>query len=433
MQPDRKRMNVLLYLSSGSNRVGTEAKLISTVADIRKSFGDSLGEITVLTKNKLNQKRSLDDPTVKLIEIGATGLLNPRIWLRRIDVVFLAFDAAWWEARREREMLTYLSLIRTAALLRKRVVVYSSDCVELDRNGQAELRNAMKHVDLTLISNRACTQRIKAYGVRNEVYTTADNTLLFPATSDAARDRLLDSLRLDPSRNDILVVTPREFFCVQHTPGSRSGFRRLPILRRDDSACQVAAESRERYIRQVAAYCDRMVAEYDMHVALIAMEPSEEPICLRIHEQMLSRHRVRRLSCTDYTVRDIGSLLSVANMLVASHYYAALLASAYGVPMLGICGEPNLEMIMRELGQAEHVLDYVTRPNNTPNTYKLDDQLFQRSESLLQQAESIRDMILKANGTLRSRAEKSHRLAQTWIERTFFQGESFSDDATATA
>ncbi len=405
-----KTLDVLLIGRCGRSDTGAVTNLAATINDIREVLGERLGHIVVLCDHADFLEQAIDQEDVEFVLFDNLNALSPKMWLNQADILVF-WESGNWKKRFTPAYVATISLLLQGARLKgQRIVFYGNDCRELNDGGRRRFRNVMRRADLVTVCNSSALSKMKEYGVRKELFCTANSAYLYPRPSETRIRGLQCGLRLDPERFPVLAICPKEMF---ETVDERfflplQGGRK-PELER----------SARRYARQLAAYADDFIERHDGHAVLIGMKDRDNAVIGRIAEFMTHRHRSRIVNSLRYSGEDVSAVLSMAKLQVTSRYYPIVLGSAHGLPTIAVSTDGNLDPVMRELGIIDYYLDYRTNPNTTPNFFKLDEKLHELEAHISQREEAIRDRVRRNHDMLRYRAVMNRGLLQEWVDRTF--------------
>lgn len=424
----KKKLTIGLFGNTGIDDLGSEARLLSTIEDVKEYLGDYLGDIVILTRDEKRQKRFIQGNNIKYLRLTKYLILNPKVWLNSIDAIIVSIDSIKNGHYSPMDHWFFLMFIKTVKMMGTRVLLYSGHVEDLSVSNRRMLRKALKSVGMIELGNMVALSKLKKYNIKNELFCTADNRYLFPDPSETYKTDLLKKLHLNPAIKPIVTVIPREYFTRKiDFIKSNTLIESSSVANRIKRKPSNARESSARYIHQMANYCDWLVNECDTNVVLFGIERRDESIARLIYEKMSNRYKSRMMLSSQYNVDDLCTVLSKSIFQVTGHISSYELGSNYGLPAIGIGSHGRFEMLFREMGQIGNYIDYASKPFNTPNTFKLDEDLKIISEKLFNEERREEESfeILKINATLKNRAEQNIKLLGEWLEQQFLNGENF--------
>lgn len=420
MEKEKKKVKILLYGYNGVNNTGSEAKLLTTIKDLKEILGDRIEELACLTQDVELERRYVKDSAVKIIRVGAiTVFVNVRLFLKKYDILILNEGSTFIDHFSSAFIWMFCAQALTAKFRGLKVVAYSNDCGHLKPINQRLLKLTLNKLDLIMLRNPDAVRRMKEYGVENEIHCTADGAYEYPPPSKVYINNFLKSLDLDPERRPIIGLAPKEFFWWPVTPklwGPREDMYRYPFYH---SWKKEGKESSKRYIEQSAKYADWCVETFDADIAIIAMENMDAPPAEKIYKMMKHKDKARLILSKKYVVDDIVSVLSALKFQVTTRYHTTVLASPFGIPMISVSSDTRCEAVFEELEMMDFYLDYVAHPAPAPRVKDLDERLVEKTKLLVEQEDKLRRRISEAHPKFLERCLKSRVLFKEWFDQTF--------------
>ena len=420
MSKGKEKLDVLLMGYNGVNNTGSEAKLLTTIRDVREVFGHRLGEISVFTQNLENQRRYVKDDSIRLRRLATSSLLRPEVILGRSDILLLSEGSTFIDHFSSVFIQIFCFAAWVAKLKGQKVVAYANDCGHLKPINQRILRRTLnKYVDLIMLRNPDAKERMVQYGVTRPINVTADGAYLYPAPSQETVDSMCKRLEVDPQKRSVVGIAPKEFFFWPVAPklfGRREDLYMWPFYH---SWTEEGRRSSNLYVEQTARYADWVVENLDADVLLIAMEHMDYPPIKAIYETMRNRERARLVPSDEFVVDEIVAALSLLRFQVTTRYHTTVLASMFGVPMISVSSDTRCEAVFRELDMMDLYIDYVKHPEPSPKVTELCDRLVGMTESLLAREEELKSRILEAHESFQERARMNRSLPGKWLEQSF--------------
>ena len=413
-------LSILLLGYNGVNNIGSEARLLATINDLRATLGDRLGRISVMSMNEENQRRFIKDPDVDILHIGPRSLLDPAVIGVNTDVLMLIDGSAWMDRFSSIFLNIYAASAWVARLKGQRIVSYGTDCIIDKASNRRRAARTLNHaVDLITVRSSESQERMELYGVDRTIHAVADCSYLYPAPSQEDTDALLGRLGLTDHKEPIIGIIPKELF--------RWPVNFRPLGRRKDrflypfhlSWSRRHREYSRHYVQQMARYADYLALHHKAKVVILAMESMDTPVAQAMYNRMLQRDSALLLPSDAYDVDDITALLSVMDFQVTSRYHSTVLGSAFGLPMIGISADDRMESVFCETGMHNYYLQYLNPATEEPAIPRLYDVLVDKTEDLLANKKSIRRSITKSHQRYVTRALHGRNVLQRWFQAAF--------------
>lgn len=422
----KEKLSVVCFGYNGANNTGSEAKLLTTLSDIKEVLGNRIENLAVLTLNAKNQRRYLKDkhPDVEIIEVGpSTPFKNPgfiyRIYRKPFDLLFLSEGSTFIDHFSSLFLWAFLG----AANFHKRrgnpVIAYANDCGHLKPFNQKLLKKVMNKVDLILLRNPDAAARFREYGVTRPIHVTADGAYNYPLPPLEYRKNLLKKLELEPEKRPVIGIAPKEFFWWPikfKLFGPKEDLYMYPFYH---SWQKGGKESSQRYVEQSARHADWCVETFNADIAIISMEHMDFPPSKRIYDLMKHKDRARLIASDEYVVDDIISVLSVLKFLITTRYHACVLSSCSAVPMIAVSSDTRCEAVFRELDIMDLYIDYVKHPKPVPNVPNLDEVLIEMTKILAKREDELKKRIADAHVKFVERANQNKIILKKWIEENY--------------
>lgn len=416
----KDKLDVICFGYNGVNNTGSEAKLLTTLSEVREVFGERLGRVAVLTQNEKEQRRYVNDPSIEMVEIGPSNMFtNDALRKGGYDVLLLSEGSTFIDHFSP----LFLAMFCIAGLIARRrgakIVCYSNDCGHLQPMSQRLLRYSVNKFDYVILRNPDAKARMQQYGVTKPIEVTADGAYLYPTPSRQHMESIWKRYDFQPERRPVIGLACKEFFWwpIKLRPfGPKEDLYNYPFYH---SWTREAIRSSQRYIDQMARYADWCVEQYDADIALISMEHMDAPPSIEIRNHMRRPERAKLVLSDDCDVDDIVSVLSILKLQVTTRYHTTVLASPFAVPMISVSSDTRCEAVFREIDMMEYFIDYVTHPETKPKVHNLDTTLIELTEKLVKQEDLMRERLKKTNEDFIQRARKNPQLLKEWVEKTF--------------
>ncbi|MDD5748703.1 MAG: polysaccharide pyruvyl transferase family protein [Actinomycetota bacterium] len=425
------KIDVVCFGYNGANNTGSEAKLLTTIADVKEVLGERLRRITVLTFNKENQSRYLKDkcPEAELIEVTALitkldliefARLQNLIMFRRPEIVLLSEGSTFIDHFGSGFLWAFCGTLLVQKVKNLHCICYSNDCGNLKPYNQRVLRRTVNQADLIMLRNPDAVARMKKYGVKKEIHCTADGAYAYPLPPEEYQNNLLKKFNIDPEKKPIAGLAPKWFFNwpIAYRPYGPKEDKYMPFM--FHTWPKGAREWNARYIQQNAEYADWCIENLNMDIALIAMEHMDRFPTEEIYAKMKHQDRARLILSDDYVVDDIITVLVNLEFLNTTRYHAHVLSSSAGVPTISVSSDTRLEAVHRELGLMDYYNEYVDHADPVPP--KIDDLfpvLVRQTESVLEHKTEIRKRNLKGYEKFVERSKQNKILFSQWFKETY--------------
>ncbi|MDD5223800.1 MAG: polysaccharide pyruvyl transferase family protein [bacterium] len=418
----KPKLNVMCFGYNGVNNTGSEAKLFTTLMDLKEVFGPRLGQVTIMTQSIDQQRRYTPDPAYKLIEVGPATVFSPAQWfnMRDTDILVLSEGSTFIDHFSPLFMGMFCFAAIAAKARGHQVVAYANDCGHLKPSSQKLLKYTMNNkVDLIMLRNPDAKKRMQEYGVTVPITVTADGAYEYPTPPPEHKAKVLKRLNLDPARKKIVGIAPKEFFWWPIKPrlyGDKSDLYKWPFYQ---SWTPEARESSRKYVDETARYADWVVDNYDADIAMIAMEHMDSPPAVQIFEKMKHKDRVHMVHSDENTVDDIVCVLSSLWFQVTTRYHTTVLASPFGIPMISVSSDTRCEAVFRELGIMDLYIDYVGHPERVPRIKDLYGTLTDMTKKLVGREKDLRQKAVEMHPKFHERARMNVKLLKEWLEKNF--------------
>jgi len=411
----RDMIRIVLAGYLGRNNIGSEARAVMTIQDVRRSIGEEVNhvQITALTLNATNTRRYISDQTVDMQEIGSIFALLPgilRIMFEPNDILFLTEGATFTDHFSSFFFYAFLLATFLAKASGKKVVAYVVECGELKPFNRRLLRYIGNKIDLIITRTEDSKRRMIRFGIKKPIHVTADMVFQYrPPDRDLAL-RLLKEQHVDPQK-PIVAVAPKEFYWFPIRPepwGPKQNLYHYPFyFTWTEEKCN---RSRE-FKKDMSQYVDYLIEKLDVNVLLIAMDEMDVPISKEIHS--LSKHpdHVRVISNSEYGISGISALLSSLRFLVATRYHACVLSIPSAIPLIGVSSDARLKSLFREMGIIDCCVDLSTKT--------LCNDLICATERVLENEKEYRSRIADAYGHYQKRVAENSSILRRWFVNDF--------------
>jgi hypothetical protein len=164
----------------------------------------------------------------------------------------------------------------------------------------------------------------------------------------------------------------------------------------------------EELARGYARLADWVSGELGRPVALICMEPVDEPLARRIQALMAESGRARLFCSRRYNASQMTVLLRSLDLLVTSRFHAGVLSLAARVPQIAVGHDFRLDSLYRDLGLREHFFV----ESHSPWMF---EEIRERLELLAADPYRQRDALARGHEELLARARNNRRLLACFL------------------
>ncbi|HLZ28101.1 MAG TPA: polysaccharide pyruvyl transferase family protein [Chloroflexota bacterium] len=342
-------LNVLLMGYNGANNTGAEALLQADIADVRAVLGPD-AQLTIPSLNPANLRRYVKEtPQLRIAPVSSIYVPELARLVRQQDLVLLVEGSAYMDTWSSALLWAFLWVTHCAHVMRKPCLAYAVDAGQLRPFNQWLVKRVASETDLIVVRSEAAAERLRGWGVTAPIESTADNALTFhPNPTD---DGVLQRLWPEATRTSgVAGLVPVDFnlFPVVIRPwGKAEDCYRWPLyFSRTPSRRRASQELAAGY----AAVADRLIAQRDLSVALIAYEQLDEPMVQCVLHHMQRPEQARAFSSRELNASQMTSLLRGLDLLVTSRYHACILSLAAAVPQVAVGHDLRLKTLYRELG-----------------------------------------------------------------------------------
>ena len=318
-QVRRRKCHVVMSGYYGFGNAGDDAILDS----IRQSIGAVSDEVDITVLS--------NDPDLTRRQYGLKAIPRFQGWkvfsaLRQCDVLLSGGGSLLQDTTSTRSILYYLSVMHTARLLGKPVMLYANGIGPVRKKGnRRRTKNAVEKAAVVTLRDHGSETELREMGVRRaDLHVTADPVFRLPPAPPERAEELLCACGL-PAGGEFVVVSVRSW------PNTEEFSRRLAVL------------------------CDHLRRRYGLEVLFMMMQPSRDREATeRVRAAMEEPSFLLDCPCTP---RDLMGVLGKAKLCLAMRLHTLIFAARMAVPTMGLVYDPKVEHYLQELDQpsAGHV------------------------------------------------------------------------------
>ena len=401
----RNSPRILLIGYNGANNLGSEARLIAVIEDLRAVLGPS-ASITVPTLSVAKQSRYLKESAdLHLVPFSTRSVVKLARLVWHHDIVLLVEGSCYMDTWSSALLLAYLWVTKCAGAMHKPCLAYSVDSGQLTRANQKRVRREASKTALIITRTQAAADRLRSWGVTAPMEVTADSA--FSLCVNAAEDTPESRIWSDPSGMVGMALVDFSRWPVVFRPWGRSSdcYRWPFYFSSSPERLRASDELANRY----AAEADHIAADHDRRVALLCMEELDTPLAKSVHHRMMRKDRARVFSSSQYSLFEMMAILRGLDALVSSRYHACVLAMPAGVPMVAVGHDLRIHDLFREL----NLRDEFFIAHDCADKWTRLDQCIDR---LLSDPEPTKRAILRGYNLLRERAMRNRRILKCFLE-----------------
>ncbi len=295
----------------GFKNAGDEAMLYSILRAVRSI--DPAAEVTVISGKPEQTEKTFGVRAVP--RFGGFSIFRK---LCAADVLISGGGSLLQDVTSSRSCLYYLSLIWTAAILGKKVMLYAQGIGPIRRRWVARLmRYVLSQADAITVRDETSEQFLKTIGVTAPIYTTADS--VFFLTKEETE-------------------TGRAILCAAGVPENKK-IVGLSVRNWKDAAT---------WTKSFATYIKKMAQE-DVSLVFI---PMQHPDDTRMAKSLCGDNfeNVYFLDGT-YRAEELMSIIGGLDLLVGMRLHALIFAALSHIPMIGISYDPKIDNFLASIGQ----------------------------------------------------------------------------------
>ena len=366
----RRRHHVLMSGYYGFANAGDDAILDS----IHQSIGEISDDVAITVLS--------NDPALTKKQYGLNAIPRFHAWevfsaLRRCDVLLSGGGSLLQDTTSTRSILYYLSLMHTARLMGKPVMLYANGIGPVRKtSNRRRTKNAVEKAAVVTLRDHGSETELREMGVkRPDLRVTADPVFRLPPASPERAAELLSACGL-PEGKDFAVVSVRSW------------------------------PNTEEFSRQLAAVCDYLRRKYGVELLFMMMQPSRDREATeRVRQAMEEPSYLLDCPCTP---RDLMGILGKAKLCLAMRLHTLIFAARMAVPTIGLVYDPKVENYLLELDQpsAGHVERFDTA------------KAIQVMDALMTNYDATLERLKKKSAELTTAAGENERLLLELLEKT---------------
>ncbi len=313
-----KTTKLLIAGYHGFGNCGDEAILQAMVTNIRALPIDL--EITALSNKPDFTKTEYNVNSVQRFSLFA--VLGA---ILKSDVVLSGGGTLLQDGTSTRSLLYYLSIIKTAKLFGKRVMVYANGIGPVNGARNRRLvKKVLSSVDVITLREKLSEADLRSIGVtRDDVTVTADPAFTLKSVSAENAESIFKAENIPLNKGGMVGVSVRAWNKAKYG---------------DD------------FVVKIAKACDDL-AKKGKTIVLLPMEyPRDLEISQKVIDNMSEKAYMFKKR---YTPSEILGLVGCFDLMISMRLHTLIFAAVKNVPMLGVIYDPKVEYYLQELDMPE--------------------------------------------------------------------------------
>ncbi|MCI8804508.1 MAG: polysaccharide pyruvyl transferase CsaB [Clostridiales bacterium] len=305
-------INILIAGYHGYGNCGDEATLQAMTVNIKAMAEDV--KITALSF-----KPELTKTEYNIESVQRFNVLQVFNAIRRSDIILSGGGTLLQDDTSTRSLLYYLSIIKVAKMLHKRVMLYANGIGPVHGKINRKLiKYVVNNVDFITLRESMSAKDLEELGVKKpETRITADPAFTLKSVGDKRISQIFDEEKI-PLDKDIIGVSVRNW----------NGF------------------GGEGYIERIASVCDRFAKEGKI-ILLIPMQfPKDVPISKRLMGAMTEKSYILK---NKYAPAEILGIIGKVHIMLSMRLHTLIFAGVKRVPMAGVIYASKVDYYLKVL------------------------------------------------------------------------------------
>lgn len=293
----------------GFANAGDEAMLSAIISSLRAKY-DNL-EIVVISGNPA--------ATTKAYNIKAIARFNMLQIMRELissDLLISGGGSLLQDITSERSLFYYLSIIQTAKMLGKKVMLYGQGIGPLRGNLARQLTGFVcRQADRVTVRDEGSAQELISLGVTpSKIVVTADPVFAMQPVATQEGMRILTEHGVVQDKK-IIGISARQW------------------------------QGLHNYKQVLASTADEIVAKYNAQIVFLPLHyPQDIKVSQEIADLMHSEHKL--VLGNVYNTKEFLSLIGNFDLLIGVRLHALIFAAVMQVPIIGISYDPKIDRFL---------------------------------------------------------------------------------------
>lgn len=300
----------------GFKNSGDDALLLSIINQIKKDYADA--KIVVLSYSPKKTKEEYAVNAVNRYNIFAI------LWqILTCNLLISGGGTLIQDKTSTKSLLYYLTIIKIAKILKKKVMLYANGIGPLKSFKNIEkTKNVLSDVDLITLRDNNSLSELEQIEVKNLITeVTADPVFLLSA--DENGDKVLENYNI-PSNKKLMCVSVRDW-----------------------------KENPKDFVKTIAEFCDYASNKYGIYTVFLPMQASRDyEISLKIKSLMQSDSTIVG---GKYPFETVLSLVSKMYLCVGMRLHSLIFSASMLVPTVGIVYDPKIKGFLADINEDKFV------------------------------------------------------------------------------
>jgi polysaccharide pyruvyl transferase CsaB len=304
----------------GSNNIGDDALLFLILSNIFKLKNNL--KVCVITKNPGKMQKYLDNYFANIVTRWKWNFPGMQKSIKKSRALVFGGGTLLQDLTSSRSLGYYLWLLKTARKFNKKAVLYANGIGPLyNIKNQEKVKKIIEHISLaTMRDEDSYNQLIKLGMAQPKVYLTADEAVT------------IKDYNMVMEKEDF-----KEFIKNKYVVVSVRRWQGLSL----------------EFFEKFAAAVDNICREHNLTPVYIVMRPKDDRAVSQKLADLNSRAYVAD------TGGDLGKILAIiksAEAVISMRLHALIFASAFNVPMIGVCYDQKVRSFLELIYENNHYL-----------------------------------------------------------------------------
>lgn len=311
-----KPLRILISGYYGFSNLGDEAILTSIQKALTAEYPQI--DLTVLSANP-----ELTQEVHGLKALSRTDFKTLWRIMGDYDLLLSGGGSLLQDVTSSRSLQYYLFIMALARLKKLPYMIYAQGIGPINSRFNRMLTGwVLKKAKAITVRDQQSVAELISLGLpKGLVELSADPVLLFEGAAEAAVDKILESLHLDPAAGPIIGVSVR--------PWGKD----------------------EKWLQEIAAALDNLSRERQAQILFIPMQQKEdEAMGLKIRSRMKEKNKVYCLP-HGYSVEEIIAVMKKTQLVLGVRLHALVFAAIAGVKAIAIRYDPKVDHFAERVGQ----------------------------------------------------------------------------------
>lgn len=311
-ETSQKQFKVVMSGYYGFNNAGDDAILISIYESIMKMPQNI--KVTVLANNPKRTRKKYDVDVVNRHNIFSVVKA-----INNADVLLSGGGSLLQDRTSTRSILYYLSIIKLAKLLKKKVILYANGIGPVvKQNNRLLVKNIVNQADLITLREENSLEELKSMGVdKPPSYITADPVFIMEGIDEESAFKILEEQGI-PLDKPIVGISVRNWKGV------------------------------DIFFDKFALLCDMVASQLNRTIVFIPMQiPHDVSVSEIVQNRMKSKSYILKEDITPYETLGV---IGVMDMVMSMRLHTLIFAGKKRIPLIGFSYDPKVDIYLKEFG-----------------------------------------------------------------------------------